>query len=130
MKKIENVVLWQCEHCKKKYQHRGHGQWHETHCKLNPNNKHKCFENCKFLEAIKQVASADDHGNNGVYVKGFHCTKKDVSLYSYVAERKRLLRHKDFVGELRMPTECEDYNGPPAVDAQLKEFFEKFNLNW
>lgn len=101
------TLIYECEYCKKYFKHKWHCRRHEKYCKKNPQNKHKCFEFCKHLR--KDVDR--DNGNTS-----FTCDKKDISLYSYKAER---MNHDAlYDGEsVRMPLSCDDHeNIYPSVE--------------
>lgn len=85
---------------------------HERMCKDNPNNKHKCFNDCRFLVGTEKEAV--DSRTSRYY--DFTCTKHNKTLYSYKLEysktklesRKKL--YKDRGEELaRMPLKCIYY---------------------
>jgi len=85
---------------------------HESMCKKNPKNKHKCFQYCKFME--KHVEYTDTYisdGDEGISTKEttFTCTKLNKMLRSYKSNRNTVTRERYGHLEL-MPTKCEFYS--------------------
>jgi hypothetical protein len=89
------IPVYECEHCGKKY-FRNY-KFHETFCKKNPNNRHKCFQFCDNLIKYK-----DSDGYTH-----FLCFANLLKpeLYSYIAEKKKI----DVTNKIRMPLECDKY---------------------
>ena len=101
MKIITNKTLYQCEHCGKKYQHKGHALKHEGYCSKNPYNNHKCFNGCMHLQ--KQ-----HYGNGSNY--DFFCNVHKEKMFSFVAERKNFMERNWWDDNtVRMPLSCEDF---------------------
>lgn len=111
MKELKNKTLYECEFCKKKYQVSNACQKHELYCPRNPNNNHVCFLGCAYLVSEKKdIIGWDEHviGKK----RSFTCSKKNVALYSYVAERRNLVqtvKEEENLNVIRMPLNCEDY---------------------
>lgn len=104
MKILENITRYRCEHCNKEYKVKHATEWHEQHCRLNPNNKHKCFEFCSLLERTSEQIDEVTHSII------FRCNATGKEMYSYIAERKKLVKyHPDAE---RMPLECDKYKEP------------------
>ena len=97
---IEKVITaYFCEHCNKLYQRKNACVKHEKYCRKNPANMHKCWS-CDHLEYTK--AEYDEYG---VTPASFFCKKRDVEMWSYIAERRNI-QHE---AEERMPLECDDF---------------------
>lgn len=110
MKILPNRTLYACDHCGKRLQSKTACLFHEDHkCFENPNNQHICFESCKFLEKIEKYET--EYGYNGseieIKINTFHCKKHDQEMYSYRLNKKSFL--KPFIGGVRMPLDCKDY---------------------
>lgn len=93
--KTINKTMYRCDFCDKWYHSKYACEWHEKHCKKNPENQHKCFDFCKHL-----YKGRDDDGQ--IY---FQCmVKSDKEMHSFIAERRRL---KSVIESTeRMPLEC------------------------
>lgn len=102
----KNVTLYICEHCRKAYQSDRYIERHEKYCKKNPANDHKCFQMCKHL---KRSRDYDEHEYGGVEYTVFICEKTGEEMYSYIAEKKRLVE-KGYINGDRMPLECKHYD--------------------
>ncbi len=105
--KTETMVIYTCEFCGKYYKTK-YCKFHETYCKQNPNNKHKCFEFCNHLERIKEaILDYNGERTTGFFPTSFWCRKKNTYLYSYIAEKNK---HPDLNDCNKMPLECRDYD--------------------
>jgi hypothetical protein len=98
-----------CEFCGKYYVRKHHAEWHEKHCRLNPDNDHKCYHECRHLHKERECDGSTT----------ITCRKKNLTMYGYAAERRRLL---DVIGDadMRMPLQCDDYENDAETD------FERF----
>lgn len=110
MKILTNRTLYACSFCGKKYQSSSACLYHEEHkCHANPNNQHICFETCKHLERIE--SSTTEYGYTGAETemkfKTFRCKKHDQEMYSFRLSKRHFL--KPFIGGIRMPLDCSDY---------------------
>ena len=108
MKTIENVTLYACDHCGKKYQRQHACQNHEQWCSKNSNNKHQCF-NCVHLSKEQEWGnqSPDDTEPRGKV--HFYCDSEQCSsnlLYSFKAEK---IKHDDVLIGDRMPLVCAHF---------------------
>ena len=93
---IENTMkIYTCEFCGRYYKTK-YCSIHEKYCRLNPKNKHRCFDICKHLEI-----------DNEDGMKHFWCSKKELFLYSYKAEK---IKHQDLENCTRMPLECDEFS--------------------
>lgn len=91
-------TVYKCGYCQKWYLQKHSCEKHETYCPKNPQNKHACFD-CIFLSVDRQTA------DDGFSEKTFTCTKKDLQLHSFKAER---IEHSCLEYTERMPLECAD----------------------
>ena len=107
MKILRNRTLYRCDYCAKYRLTKAAAARHELFCRHNPNNQHKCF-GCQYLvvEAEAVGVRADGSLLRGGY-QHFTCAKKGVDMYTYVAERRKLLPKLGDVG--RMPLVCDLY---------------------
>lgn len=105
---IQNVTMYQCEHCKKKQQRAHTMKRHEQFCSKNPNNYHPCIS-CKHLLVDKFHVGADPNEGYGPTCKTFYCNKLDIDMYSYRAEQMRLMEKypEDYEEKHRMPNSCK-----------------------
>lgn len=105
MKAITEKV-YHCEHCKKYMLSASSMSRHEKYCRMNPNNKHKCFDLCRHLQKSR-VYGTIYHG-----VTQFRCAITGEKMYSYLLEKKQTAyfgNKINFDGLIRMPLECNDY---------------------
>ena len=108
MKTIPNRVIYRCDHCSKHRLTKAAAARHELFCRHNPENKHQCF-GCEFLVVEKQsVGIRADGSLLRCAYQSFTCAKKQVDMYTYVAERRNML---DKLGDNveRMPLTCDLY---------------------
>lgn len=113
MKTQPNRTIYRCDHCNKLYLTAKPVARHERYCKRNPANAHACFGCENLLVDYEQV--------EGRRIRTFTCAAFDRRLYSYVAERRRLLPL--VVNAMRMPNECpafaeETYKREPADNSK------------
>jgi hypothetical protein len=80
---------------------------HEKYCKMNPSNKHRCFDYCEHLK--REVENIQDEGEPPVHITHFTCAIHGWKMYSYKFEKYDPTYIK---GLIRMPLECKEYNGP------------------
>lgn len=97
----EVITIYTCQYCRKYYKRKYHGEWHEKHCSKNPANNHKCFQFCKYLEKGYENIEYRRDGTEHATGVTFTCTKTGDSLWSYIAERRRISCDGS-----RMPLEC------------------------
>ncbi len=103
MKIIENVTVFQCDHCGKKQFRKCDMTQHEKWCFKNENNKHKCFQYCKHLIRSKEFIEEGGYQMKTVFTCGV--TKKNM--FSYKAERRKISHYTPDAE--RMPLKCEFY---------------------
>jgi hypothetical protein len=104
---LPNRTIYRCEHCSKYRLTKAAAVRHELFCRHNPANKHKCF-GCQFLSVENKAAGV---AADGTLIQSGHqaftCAKKQVDMYTYVAERRKLLPK---LGDVeRMPLTCDLY---------------------
>lgn len=119
MKVKRNRTLFCCDFCAKHRLTKSAMQRHELFCRHNPANKHRCF-GCEFLVVEKEPVGIDEAGNlQRSGHQTFACAKRRCNMYSYVAERRKML-HK--LGDVqRMPLQCADYEPEQYHNTQHPE---------
>lgn len=109
MKIIENVTMYQCEHCKRKMVRKGDMTRHEKNCKKNPLNEDACI-GCKFCEKEEVIYPSiyqDDWGYSPeVKSYAFKCTKFNKLMYPHKAQKYAEKHPHTFHGQEVMPNEC------------------------
>lgn len=123
----ENVILYICEYCKKKYFIKRFAEHHEKFCRKQPSNDHKCFQHCVHLtKGYENYTTEDGDGwqENPVQRVTFKCEKTGKFLYSVIAEKLNIVptyNDYDAVGREyeRMPLECDLYLD--QIDADINE---------
>ena len=101
---IRQETIYKCEHCGKMMFRKGSMSLHERMCNKNPNNRHKCFQYCKYLYGER---------TDGKYY--FTCKKEECGMFgqdmhSYKLERNYIGKERIEDEKLRrMPLECEYY---------------------
>lgn len=95
---MKKVQAYKCDHCPKTSTNPSALSQHERRCRFNPNNKHKCFEYCIYLNL---------EINTDTMSKYFLCTLKNKEMYSYKAEYRGM---NHLLPATRMPLECEQYD--------------------
>ena len=105
--KTELKKVYQCEYCTKRMLSAGAMSRHEKHCKARPENRHKCFDQCRFLvRNLELLDSVYDPENRLSYKTVFSCKSTDIKMYSYLLE-KRMNFKPEFIKRLiRMPVKC------------------------
>jgi hypothetical protein len=93
--------VYHCGYCKEYYLRKNAAEKHETYCRLNPENIHKCW-GCENLEYGKEE-NGEPYPRMVTY---FKCKHTGEHMYSYIAERRDIPLVN---GEIRMPLECEHY---------------------
>ena len=107
--KTEQKTVYTCEYCGRKMLGKGAMSFHERYCKNNPNNFHKCFMYCKYLERVV-TEFPDEEFSNHYRITEMICKKRNVKMYSYKFEKHKK-PHSALNGLERMPLECEVYEG-------------------
>lgn len=114
MRVKENVIVYQCEFCKRKMFRKHSMERHEKWCDHNPDNFRKCHW-CSHLETISveyYITVYSPYGDLDETRKettGFRCKKLDKMLYPFKAEKKGLPDKypETFDGQEPMPKECD-----------------------
>lgn len=113
----ENITVYICQHCKKRYFKKHACEKHETLCYSNPENFRACT-GCEHLQEIDAEYWMDTFdGGRAVKTKGFRCTKLEKELYPFKVERKGLVEKypESFEGVEPMPKRCDlhsDFTNP------------------
>jgi hypothetical protein len=108
--KVTLEKVYQCEHCGKKTRSASTTSRHEKFCRLNPINKHICFEYCVHLKKQVDTRWSED-GEPLDWVTHMTCTALNKKMYSYLFE-KRIGLDKDhpyIKGLERMPLDCNKF---------------------
>ena len=108
--KIQQETVFRCEFCNKPMFGKGAMVRHEKYCKMNPQNAHKCFEFCKYLQKTTEY-EYDEYGNQ-IGGTEMLCTKRNVQMYSFKYEKNINKPVNALDGLERMPLECDLYEGP------------------
>ena len=93
---MNTVITYKCEFCGALNEDKDNCQKHETHCHKNPNNKHKCYDDCKFLYRVDHLP----------WNLRLFCAYNLERMYSYKAEKEGFEIPSDYK---RMPLACEMY---------------------
>lgn len=108
--KTELRNVYSCDHCRKKYVHKGHAEKHEAQCQLNPANKRACI-GCVHLEsttAVVGVTYDDDPETYSERKKVLRCSLLGKFVYPPKAEHsKKGAYDMGDVPNEKMPIECE-----------------------
>lgn len=100
--------IYQCEHCDRQSISGGFISRHEKFCRLNPINKHICFDYCRHLEkktrAVGETYDGPDH-----YETDMICKAKNIKMYSYKFEKNMNFKLAYIKGLVRMPLDCDKY---------------------
>lgn len=113
MKTLENISVYICDHCKKRYFVKGACERHEKVCYSNPENYRACSA-CIHIEEIEIKYTKEEWFDGRVIeqkysVKGFRCKKLDKKLYPFKVEKKGLPDKypESFEDQEPMPRVCE-----------------------
>lgn len=110
MKELKNRTLYACDHCGKRYQTKRGCLYHEQYkCIKNPNNQHKCFENCKHLVRETKTETNYDYlgGEHEWSYNTFLCAITDEQMHTFRLSEKHNLYY--VLNSVRMPLECDNY---------------------
>jgi len=111
--KTELKKIYFCDHCKKHNLSAGSIARHEKFCRLNPNNKHKCFAYCTHLKRTVSYPSKTV----------FTCAKTGIEMYSYLLEKKLQGPYIAQNELTRMPLECDIFE-----EMTSNEIEERYDL--
>lgn len=112
---LHNRTLYRCDYCMKHRLTKAAAVRHELFCRYNPNNRHKCFD-CEHLvrtDAAAAIGADGELKHEGR--QAFTCAKFGHDMYTYVAERRKIVEKLGDV--IRMPLECSGHE------------YETFNSN-
>ena len=125
--KTEVRKVYQCEHCKRRMVSAGAMSRHERFCRYNPENKHKCFDLCRFLTRKTELINEHkDPTNPASYRTVFTCSATGERMYSYLLEKRANCKPEFIEGLKRMPLDkCGDYKY--MTEEQYSERFESDN---
>jgi hypothetical protein len=101
--------VYQCEHCKRNMVSASAMSRHERFCRMNPNNKHKCFDLCRHLKRNIELIDGKDPSSAFSYVTTLKCGVTDIKMYSYLFEKKGNFKPEFLKGLIRMPLDCKLY---------------------
>lgn len=108
----ENVSIYICEHCKKRYFKKHACEKHEVICYSNPVNFRAC-SGCDYLHQIENTVYFDTfNGEGSRKFKSFECTKLKKILYPFKVEAKGLLNKypESFEDQEPMPKHCDKHS--------------------
>lgn len=109
MKTKENVTVYNCDFCNKRYLVKNACLNHEKWCGSNPETFPACT-GCEHIETIeKSIWVGGDEDGYSRNVTAFRCKAKGIGLYPAKAERLKLTTRypENFVGEELMPIKCD-----------------------
>lgn len=108
--KVALEKVYECEHCGKKTRSASSTSRHEKFCRLNPVNKHICFDYCIYLKRTVFTKWTED-GEPESWKTDMTCTALDKKMYSFLLEKKIGLSkdHPYIQGLMRMPLDCDKY---------------------
>ena len=120
MKILENITLYKCEYCGKKYQLKHFCELHEKRCPSNPDNYMACI-NCenavkKEMIFIKEVAYFSENYGVGFTdeerkINAFWCNAKNHWIYPATKCNNPILQ-ENIIDEIKnepMPKECNNF---------------------
>lgn len=110
--KIETAQIYKCDHCGKVQFRKCDMSKHEKWCKLNPNNRHACYEFCKHLVKGEEQYEGQSRYDSGEGYTGkrtvFTCGLTGQKMYSFKAEKLKLPVVTE-EGTVRMPIKCNKF---------------------
>lgn len=110
---ITQKLVFECEFCGKRMLNKGSMTLHERMCRKNPNNKHKCFQYCRWLNMTYE------EGLRVFYCGNVNCFLSEENLYSYKLERNYIGRMQIERQKLiRMPLQCDCYEIEESHDEE------------
>ena len=115
--KTSTRKVYQCDHCKKNMLSASSMSRHEKYCRLNPENKHKCFEMCRYL---KRDLEFIDKAYPASVKTVFKCSVIGKKMYSYLLEKKLSFKPEFTIGSVRMPLDCKFYKEMTLNEQELR----------
>lgn len=107
----ENITVYICQHCKKRYFKKHAAELHEPMCYSNPENVRAC-SHCVNLEETTNTYYWDTwNGEASRTVKAFKCKILEKMMYPFKAEKKGLIDKypESFEEQIPMPKTCEHF---------------------
>ena len=104
--KTEIKKVYYCELCGKHNLSAATISRHEKHCWNRPENRHKCFDYCKFLEKKRELIPGKSPDDRYGYKTTFTCLSLNRKMYSYLLENKVNFKPEFIEGLTRMPVQC------------------------
>ena len=98
--------IYQCDYCQKYMLSAGAMSRHEKFCRYKPENKHKCFDQCRFLIRKVELIEGRQPGINQNYKTIFICKSTGRKMYSYLLEKRINFKPSFTEGLMRMPVAC------------------------
>lgn len=109
MKVIENITLYQCDHCKRDYKRKHFAIAHEPKCKKNPDNYQICLDGCPELEKKKVEIHFDAYdGDHYEDRELLFCLAKKEFVYPFWVDGYLSEDIKDEIPNNPMPKECDE----------------------
>lgn len=111
MKVRENVTVYNCDFCNKRYLVKNACLLHETWCGSNPKNFPAC-SGCEHIEEYqKEIWVGEGEDGYSRNVTAFRCRAKGIGLYPAKVERLKINTRypENFIGEELMPTSCNQF---------------------
>jgi hypothetical protein len=128
--KIVTQKVYQCEHCKRIMLSAGVMSRHERFCKQKPENKHKCFDECRNLTRQRVLINdKGDPSNAYSYKTLFVCKVTGNKMYSYLLEKNMNFKPEFIDGFIRMPIECKSHQYMNETEWE-KRFGNKTDLDY
>lgn len=101
--------IYRCSHCNKLYLKKHACIKHEVICKLNPNNRPKCFDGCDYLQKRNLLVN-DSYGHIRTF-STFYCPQTELFMHTPVSEAKgKPIKKRDGSETKVMPRECKLYS--------------------
>ena len=100
--------------------------WHEEHCYKNPQNKHACYKECRFLtdSTITIPLTSYEYGApDERKQKTKHCSFFNKTLISFRAAGKKLPEKypETFEDAIKMPLVCKEYK-QLTIEEQIQKY--------
>lgn len=108
---IENITIYKCSFCKKKYEKQHACLHHEKYCTKNPEN-HSICAGCRYLEEKKETIEHDENSYLASREqKYFFCGKHQQRMHPLKAERTGIVEKypEQFEESILFPKVCEDF---------------------
>lgn len=105
----ENVTMYKCEHCPKRYYRKQDILKHEFNCSRNPKNFSACHSCVHLEETEVEYVYYTEEESIIKKTTGFHCNKLNKDMYPFKAAKKGLpIKYpKTFKDQIQMPSACD-----------------------